>query len=249
MDPSFPWRHVGGVVTRALIPIIGVLFLHWSAGNLLIVYFADTLASFFSVSVLAAGRLFGVDEQSGPGWYRRLSSGAQLAASGAMLTLIIALVPFGFLLFMLLIEDFEWRFALHDRDLWIGVGAQFCAAVTLLLREYRHIEADADADRIIRARFGLVFMRWVIVCGIFIVAAGVLEPQRGGVTAAIFSFVLVLAYALATIAMELQPERLLVWFAPDLVPGGARAKPAAPPAPGAGGADTGRRALLRSRKR
>jgi len=249
MESTLPWRHVGGVVARALIPILGVLFLHWSAGNLLIVYFADTLASFFSVSVLAVGRLHGVEEESGPGWYRRLSTGAQLAGSGAMLTLIIALVPFGFLLFMLLVEDFEWRFALHDRDLWIGVAAQFCAAVTLLLREYRRIEAAADADRLIRARFGLVFVRWVFVCGIFIVSAGILQPQRGGFGAAIFSVVLVLAYALATIAMELQPERLLVWFAPDLVPGGAKAKPGSPPAPGTGGADANHRASLRSRKR
>src|SRR5882724_2626918 len=101
MDSTFPWRHVGGVATRALIPILGVLFLHWSAGNLLIVYFADTLASFFSVSVLAVGRLYGVDETGGPEWYRRLYKGLQLAGSGAMLAVIIALVPFGFLLFML----------------------------------------------------------------------------------------------------------------------------------------------------
>ena len=89
MDSTLPLRHVGGVVTRALIPILGVLFLHWSAGNLLIVYFADTLASFFSVSVLAVGRLSGVDEESGPAWYRRLSTGAQLAGSGAMLAVIL----------------------------------------------------------------------------------------------------------------------------------------------------------------
>jgi hypothetical protein len=247
MDWTLPLRHVGGVVTRALIPILGVLFLHWSAGNLLIVYFADTLASFFSVSVLAVGRLHGVEEERGPGWYRRLSSGAQLAASGAMLTVVIALVPFGFLLFMLLVEDFDWRWALHDRDLWIGVAVQFCAAVTLLLREYRRIEAAADADRVIRARFGLVFVRWVFVCFVFIVSVGILQPQHGGLLAALFSFVLVLAYALATIVMELQPGRLLEWFGGrDLVPGAAKAQlPASTP----GSANTNRRVWFHSRKR
>ena len=247
MDSTLPLRHVGGVVTRALIPILGVLFLHWSAGNLLIVYFADTLASFFSVSVLAVGRLSSVDEESGPAWYRRLSTGAQLAGSGAMLAVILALVPFGFLLFMLLVEDFEWRFALHDRDLWIGVAAQFCAAVTLLLREYRRIEANANADRLIRARFGLVFVRWVFVCFVFMVSVGILQPQRGGLLAAIFSFVLVLAYALATIVMELQPGRLLDWFGGrDLVPGAARAQP---PSSTPGSATANRRAWFRSHKR
>lgn len=215
-DPPIAWRHAGSVIVRALVPIAGVLFLHWSAANLLIVYFADTLAAFFAVSVLAAGRLSGTNSPSGPGWYQRLANGARLASSGAMVTLIIGLVPFGFLAFMLLMQDFVWQFALHDRDLWLGVGAQFCAAVTLLLREYRHVEAATDADRIIRARFGLVFVRWIIVCMVFFAAAEVLQPQRGGALATIFGFVLVLAYAVATIAMELQPQRLLSAFAPDL---------------------------------
>jgi len=217
IQPPTAWRHAGAVVTRALVPIAGVLFLHWSAANLLIVYFADTLAAFFAVSVLAAGRLSGGETPRGPAWYQRLVTGARLASSGAMITLIIGLVPFGFLVFMLLMQDFVWQFALHDRDLWIGVAAQFCAAVTLLLREYRRVEAATDADRIIRARFGLVFMRWVIVCMVFFAAAELLQPQRGGALAAIFGFVLVLAYAATTIAMELQPNRLLGAFAPDLV--------------------------------
>ena len=220
-DPPVALRHAASVIVRALVPIAGILFLQWSSTDTLIIYFADTLAAFFSVSVLAAGRLTPAEPRSGPAWYQRVAKGLQLASSGAGVTLIVGLVPFGFLLFMLLIQDFDWWGALHDRDLWIGVGVQFCAAVTLLLREYRHIEAAADADRIIRARFGLVFMRWVIVCGVFFAAAELLQPQRGGVLAAIFGFVLVLAYAAATIMMELQPQRLLAAFAPDLVTPGS----------------------------
>jgi hypothetical protein len=228
IDPPPQLRHAADVIVRALIPIFGVLFLQWSSGNTLIVYFADTLAAFFSVAVLAAGRMPSVEEKSGPEWYRRVSRGLQLAGSGAGVALIVGLVPFGFLLFMLLIQDFDWRGAFSDRDLWIGVGAQFCAAATFLLREYHHIEAEKDADRIIRARFGLVFMRWVIVCGVFFAAVELLQPQRGGVLATIFGFVLVLAYSVATIMMELQPQRLLAAFAPDLVErgsGGGSGKP------------------------
>jgi len=224
MEPTSPpvaLRHAASVIARALVPIAGILFLQWSSTDTLIIYFADTLAAFFSVSVLAAGRLTPAEPRSGPAWYQRISKGLQLARSGAGVTLIVGLVPFGFLVFMLLIQDFDWWGALHDRDLWIGVGVQFCAAVTLLLREYRHIEAAADADRIIRARFGLIFMRWVVVCGVFFASAELLQPQRGGVLAAIFGFVLVLAYAVATIMMELQPERLLAPFAPDLVTPGS----------------------------
>jgi hypothetical protein len=237
-DPPASLRHTASAIARALIPVAGILFLHWSSTDTLIVYFADTLAAFFAVSVLAAGRLSPVEEKSGPAWYQRLSRGMQLAASGAGVTLIVGLVPFGFLLFMLLIQDFDWWGALHDRDLWIGVGLQFCGAVTLLLREYHHIEAGADADRLIKARFGLVFMRWVIVCGVFFFAVEVLQPQRGGVLATIFGFVLVLAYSIATIMMELRPQRLLAAFAPDLVARGP-----------ASSLPTGKTAAKRSEKR
>jgi hypothetical protein len=217
VDSPPPSGHIAAVVVRNLVPIAGVLLLHWSAANLLIVYFADTLASFFAVSVLAAGRLSTIEKQDAPAWYQRLARGMHLAGSGAMAAIIIGLVPFGFLVFMLFMQDFVWQFAFHDRDLWIGIAAQFCAAVTMLLREYRRIEAASDADRLIRARFGLVFMRWIVVCIVFFGAAELLQPQRGGALAAIFGFVLVLAYAITTIFMELQPQRLLAGFAPDLL--------------------------------
>jgi Family of unknown function (DUF6498) len=46
MEPTSTWRHAATVIARALVPIIGVLFLQWSSENTLIVYFADTLAAF-----------------------------------------------------------------------------------------------------------------------------------------------------------------------------------------------------------
>ena len=42
------------VVVRNAVPIIGALFFHWSAANLLILYFIDTL---LAVGVIAAGFL------------------------------------------------------------------------------------------------------------------------------------------------------------------------------------------------
>ena len=99
----------------------------------------------------------------------------------------------------------------------------------LLLREYRRIEAAAEADRIIKARFGLVFVRWFIVCAVFVTTAGLLQPQDGGAGAWLFGFVLVLAYAAATIVMELRPQRLLAAVAPELVArGGASAEQSRP---------------------
>jgi len=53
------------VVVRNAVPIIGALFFHWSAANLLILYFIDTL---LAVGVIAAGfcyHVFPVEEAEG----------------------------------------------------------------------------------------------------------------------------------------------------------------------------------------
>ena len=50
---GFNLSHAANVLFRALIPIFGVAFLGWSGTTLLVVYFADTLASFYSAAMLA----------------------------------------------------------------------------------------------------------------------------------------------------------------------------------------------------
>ncbi len=42
--------HAANVVARALIPVFGILFLDWSGGKVLLVYFADTLGSMYAGS-------------------------------------------------------------------------------------------------------------------------------------------------------------------------------------------------------
>ena len=53
MPVSPPVLHAANVVARALIPVFGILFLDWSGGKVLLVYFADTLGSMYAISTLA----------------------------------------------------------------------------------------------------------------------------------------------------------------------------------------------------
>jgi len=213
---SLPLRDVIQVVVRAAVPVAGVLFLGWSAGNLLFVYLADVLASIYVVCVLACGRLFGFEAGEGPAWWRRLWLGVQLGMTALVPWIVIA-VPLGVTLVIVLARvDFDRAAALHDRHLWLAVAAQFGAAVGLLLRDYRFVLAQPDADFRIRRAFGLAFLRWAIVvmAGWSVLAA---LPHYG--------IVLVAVSSLATIALELYPHRVLLQFhAPDLeAPHDARA--------------------------
>jgi len=53
--------HVANVVARNSIPLLGIAVLGWSPGKLLIVYFADTVASLLALMMLVCDRLFGID--------------------------------------------------------------------------------------------------------------------------------------------------------------------------------------------
>jgi hypothetical protein len=214
---TLPLRDAVQVVVRAAIPLVGVLFLGWSAGNLLVVYFADVLASIYVVCVLACGRLFGFDAGDGPAWWRRLWLGVQLGLTALMPWIVVA-VPLGVTLVIVLATvSFDWTAALHDRHLWLAVAAQFGAAVGLLLREYRFVLAQPDADVRIKRAFGLAFLRWAIV---LMAAWSVLGALP------FFGIVLIAVAAIATVVLELYPNRVLRAFnAPDL------AAPPNPPAP------------------
>ena len=103
---------------------------------------------------------------------------------------------------VLAMAGFDWRGALASRELWIAALVQFGIAVNLLLRDYDLVEAR-NADWAIKRRFGLVFLRWaiVVVIGWSVLAA---LPNYG--------FTIVVACSLATLLLELAPNRTLRAF-------------------------------------
>jgi len=221
MENPLPFAHVVNVGARALVPVLGVIAFDWPAANLAIVYFADTMASIYAVSIAAAGRLFWFDGEDGTAWWQRAGYGMQVGLTGLIIVAVVA-IPLGVSLVLILAQlRFDWDGARHDRMLWIAVGAQFAGALTLLLNEYARLQADPQVDLVIKRRFGLVFLRWIVVVMIGYSGLGVLGPW-------LFGALIVATYAFATIVMELAPGRMLHAFgAADLDPRDAAAAPAA----------------------
>jgi hypothetical protein len=219
--PAAP-AEVVQVVVRAAVPLFGALFLGWPAGNLLLVYCADVLAALYVVCVLACGRLFAFDVDAGPAWWRRLWYDVQLALT-ALLPFAALAVPVAVTMALVLAQvGFDWRHALAERGLWLGVAAQFSAAATLLLREYDAAIAAPDAGWRIKRRAGLAFLRWGVIAMAAWSIIAVL-PYR--------AVLLVAACTLAQIALELYPARVLRSFgAADLaVPPALAHDPSAQP--------------------
>lgn len=204
---SPPVLHAANVVARALIPVFGILFLGWSGGKVLLVYFADTLGSMYAVSILAAYAAAHTEPEfqawikDGITPLKRLRIVVGAALIGFLGPVMVA-IPFGgFLAILLTIQDFAWSEAFADRTLWIGIGCQFVGTVTLMIGQLKWIATLKDPGKLVRARSGLLFARWVAMLLVGVLVMGL--PRE------IYLLLVVLAYAAGTVALELVPERVL----------------------------------------
>src|SRR4029078_2853865 len=103
---------IANAVVRNLVPLAGILFLGWSAANVLILYFVDTL---LAVAVMFAGlaRHF-LPPPTDEGWAARANAEVGCVGSALFLCAFFA-VPLGIpLIFMLLGSDVAWRDLLSD---------------------------------------------------------------------------------------------------------------------------------------
>lgn len=208
MPISPPVLRAGNVVARALIPVFGILFLGWSGGKVLIVYYADTLGSMYAVSILAAYAATQTEPEF-QAWIRngitplmrlRILVGAGLIG---FLGPVMVAIPFGaFLGILLAAQDFAWSEAIADRNLWISIGVQFVGTVAIMMGQLSWIASLESPEKLVKARTGLMFARWV---GMLLVGVLAMPFPRE-----IYVFLVVLAYAAGTVALELAPERILI---------------------------------------
>jgi hypothetical protein len=201
--------HAANVTARALIPIVGIAFLGWSGTKLLVVYLADTLASLYGVAMLAfyaiASRTAEYQSSIAGGltWAKRMRTGIGLALT-PLPFLLIAGFFFGVLpLFVMLdMQDVFWREFLADHQMWIAVALQFAGAIALLTSQLASARAIDDPARMFRYQVALFGARWgaMILIGFF------LAPY---IPRLIYGPLLIVTYAVATIALELAPARVL----------------------------------------
>ena len=198
---------IAQMVARNIVPVAGILFLGWSAPNVLVLYFVDTL---LSMAVIAAGLMRHwlpppVDE----GWAARAN--AEVGYVGAALAIVAFLaIPLGVpLIFMLAPGDTNWRTIVFDPGFRAGLVMQAVAALWSGADLYRALRTHSPEQLRMRRRFTLLFLRWLTILmvtfsGVFLIF---------GQYSALFFVAL---YAATSMVIDIAPDRFL-----RAMPGGA----------------------------
>jgi len=200
------------LVLRNAVPLVGIVFFHWSAQNLLLLYFVDTL---LAIGVIVAGFLYSqFPAEEIPDFSSRLSTIVGYAAVAAFIVAIMA-VPLGMPIFILVfgVGDASFTDLMHDPGFRVGLGLQAVASLVSFRDLVVALRRYTPEQLALKRRFALVFLRWV----------GLLMAAYLPITWALGRFgalLLVAVYVTITIYAEVRPDQFLAAFGdPDAVPG------------------------------
>jgi hypothetical protein len=189
-------------VLRNLIALVGILFLSWSAQNLIVLYFVDTLAAMWAL--ITALALNFPEAKAAPTFLTRVGNYASVLFASAFLVAFMA-IPLGMPLFIfLMMVQWDWSAALAENDFVYGLVLIGALSLIGMFRYYQIIARVTPDKSNVKNDFGILITRWVIVL-LLIYGLGFLLGGLG-------AYVLVIGYAIATVASEIYPERFVNLF-------------------------------------
>lgn len=203
---SAPVSGVVQIVARNVAPLAGILFLGWSARNVLYLYFIDTLLA-LAVIVAGAMRYFHppVEED---GWAARLNGEVGVVAGGVFVAAVIA-VPLGVWLVLMLQGDLALRATFADPTFRVAAAWQAVAALSSYVSLAEALRVHTPDTLRLKRRFGLVLLRWVSL----IVFTQFVALLPGRFAAVVF----VALYAAISTWTDIAPDHFLSVFGRDAV--------------------------------
>ena len=198
---------IANAVIRNIVPLAGILFFDWSAANVLVLYFVDTM---LAIAVMFAGLMrYFMPPPKDDGWAARVNAEAGYVATAIGLAVFFA-VPLGMpVIFVLAGTDVSVGALFADRGFRIGLVLQAIAAFWSCRDLYRALQDHTPEELRLKRQFGLVFLRWVAV--LMVTYTGVLF-----LFGRYAPFMFVMVYTAATIVIDVAPDRFL-----RAMPGGA----------------------------
>jgi hypothetical protein len=201
MDTPFNPIVIVQAVARNIVPLVGIFALHWSTGNVLLLYLLDTV---LSMAVIFAGLMSSFapppDDEGVSG---RINAIAGYVLAGLVVAAFLA-VPLGTPVgIMLAASGFSFREAFNDSSLRVGALVQAATALWSYAQLYRKLRTHSPEQLKLYKRFGLVIMRWIVVVIATYFIIEILPPSEPVLV------MLVVAYIAGSIAAEIAPDRFL----------------------------------------
>lgn len=204
---GWPWttpdRRVAvvSVAVRNAVAIIGVLFLGWSAPELVLLYFLDTMAAIWGIFTAVAFGLYHRQRQS---LFDLVYWWATALALSFLVAAFIA-IPLGMpVLFVAAASSWRLADALAESGFRLAlVGIVVLGVVGALARSIQAAAGEA-AKRSLKWEFSLVFGRWAVILMAIYAAIALFQGAA--------AVVIVIVYAVVSVTIELYPQRFVELF-------------------------------------
>lgn len=192
---------VASVAVRNVVAIIGVLFLDWSAPELIVLYFLDTMAAIWGIFTAVMFGFLHSQRQS----LLDLVYWWATALALSFLTAAFIAIPLGMPVFFVAVVS-SWRLtdALAASGFRLALAGVVVMGVAGALARSLQATAGEAGMRSLKREFSLVFGRWVVVLIAIYTAIGLFQGAA--------AVVIVIVYAVASVAIELYPQRFLNLF-------------------------------------
>lgn len=188
---------LASLVARHAVPVAGVLFLGWPAGNVLVLLALDTLLALTALGLLVMIHVTGFDDHDGP-LEGHVPWGKVLLALPIMLLLFA--LPVG-IPFAAIAGAFDWQpEALTLPELQVAIAVQLAASSSAFVQLHRSLDVRYDDETVLARQFMFQLARWVVLSFVvFAGVAGLFGPRFGGA-------LLLLVYGAASVWFELFPR-------------------------------------------
>ena len=176
------WVALGGIALRNAVPVAGMIVSGFRAGEIVLLYYVDTLASIATVFALIMMYVkgMGVDPEKPLG-------AVNIVFSTAFITAIFAVVCAIPLVVAAATDGIDWS----SEQLRVALLVQLLFASTGFLTMSREMRVAPDRDARLKARFAYVFVRWIAVFAVC--------------TTIPWAPLLVLTYVVASVWLEIKP--------------------------------------------
>jgi hypothetical protein len=207
--PMVRAQRIADAAFRSLVPIVGVLFFHYDAPRLLLLYAFDTVIGLTLTGALTALLTQRLANEGAGNGRSVIANYFDAIVSSALVALMLMVPLMAPLLFI--IGFAQGRALLSgDATLWALIAANAAAACASFVVQSATMRTAPESETPLKHNYIFIFFRWLAVLACFFVVGGFIDASDGeqSIGAYVLLFALLLAYNGFTMYGACFPEQI-----------------------------------------